>query len=253
MACLRRVALGAAMVLIPLASSMAQSGKVKSGLAGIVVDGDDTPVVYAEVAVIQGKAVTRSDDAGHFRLSGLNAGSSLISVRRLGFEPVFFDIVIPNASIVELRVRMVRSATELIPVEVEAIRDPLTQVGFYDRMASGTGHFISPANLAKLNPRRATDALRNIPNLVIDRRGSRTRVMGGNGRCEYALVVDRIRAGDPGSRVSTTSPDDLVSASDLYAIEIYPRNQGLPGQYLGMSHEDGCGTILIWTKGMIAR
>lgn len=77
--------------------------------------------------------------------------------------------------------------------------------------------------------------------------------MTSNYRCEYALLIDGIQAGEPGSRVRTTSPDDLVSASDLYAIEVYPRNRGIPARYLGMGHEDGCGTILIWTKSMIAR
>jgi hypothetical protein len=34
---------------------------------------------------------------------------------------------------------------------------------------------------------------------------------------------------------------------------VYPRNRGLPAQFLGMTSEDGCGTIVIWTKGMIPR
>jgi hypothetical protein len=45
----------------------------------------------------------------------------------------------------------------------------------------------------------------------------------------------------------------MVSGTDLYAIEVYPRNRGLPAQFLGMTQEDGCGTIVIWTKQLLPR
>jgi hypothetical protein len=133
------------------------------------------------------------------------------------------------------------------------VRTPLQREGFYERMAAGHGLFVTPEMLAAMRPARASDALLSIPNVVVNRRGSRTRITTANQQCEYALVVDRIRVGQPGSRVRTTTPDDAVSATDLYAIEVYPRNRGLPAQFLGMTAEDGCGTIVIWTKGMIPR
>jgi hypothetical protein len=148
-----------------------------------------------------------------------------------------------------------RQTARVIPtVEVNDIREPLRRVGFYERMAAGNGHFISPEYLDKIRPSRASDVLNNIPDLVVDRRGNRSRIMTSNYKCEYGLVVDGVTVGEPGSRVRTTSPDDVVSASDLYAVEVYPRNRGIPAKFLGMSsRDDGCGTVVIWTKGMIAR
>lgn len=67
------------------------------------------------------------------------------------------------------------------------------------------------------------------------------------------LVVDKVRVGSPGSRVRTTSPDDVVSDTDIYAIEVYPRNRGLPAHFLGLAEEDACGTIVVWTKGLLLR
>lgn len=224
-----------------------------SALTGIVVDTLDAPVAFAQVSVVAGNQGSTADEDGRFRVKGLLAQRTLFEVRRIGYNPTYFQIDMPVESTVEVRVRLREMARDLAPVEVSDVRDPLRRVGFYERMAVGHGYFLTPEMIRQMRPARATDAFMNIPNLVVVRRGYRTRVLTANYRCEYALVVDKVLVGEPGSRVRTTSPDDAVSASDLYAVEVYPRNRGLPPQFLGFSHEDGCGTIVIWTKGMIPR
>lgn len=224
-----------------------------SALSGMVVDSIGQPVPFAQVSLVDGDNGAVADQNGRFRLSRLAAGQLLISVRRIGFDPLYFDVSMPDSVTVEVKINMHANAREIAAVSVKDVREPLRRIGFYDRMAAGSGHFIPPDVLERMRPLRATDAFMNIPNLVVDRRGNKSRVMGSNYRCEYAVVIDQVSVGEAGSRIRTTSPDDLVSASDLYAIEVYPRNRGLPAQFVGMSHGDGCGTILIWTKGMIAR
>jgi len=223
-----------------------------SALSGVVVDSLSDPVEFAQVLLENGTDGVTADEDGRFRLDGLSAGRVLIQVRRIGFDPVYFSVTLPEAATVEVRIRMRRNVLELSTIDIRD-GDPLRKLGFYDRMAAGNGHFVSPAMLARMRPLRATDAFTSIPNVMVDRRGNRSRLVSSNLRCEYAIVIDRVPIGRPGSRVRTTSPDDLVSASDLYAIEVYPRNRGLPVQFLGMSDEDGCGTVLIWTKGMLPR
>jgi len=236
-----------------LASAQEAARAENSGLTGLVVDTVGLPVPFAQVAVLGNRAITAADDSGRFQLRNLPSGKLVIQVRRVGFEPVYFDLELPPAMIVAVRVKMVPAASTLNTVEIDDIREPLRRVGFYQRMAAGNGHFVSPEMIESMRPVRATDAFRSIPNLVIDRRGNKNRIMTSNLRCEYAIVIDKISVGEAGSRVRTTSPDDLLTASDLYAIEVYPRNRGLPLQFLGMSAGDGCGTIVIWTKAMIAR
>jgi hypothetical protein len=105
--------------------------------------------------------------------------------------------------------------------------------------------------IAAIRPVRASDPYNVIPNVVMERRESQTRPVGASQRCEYALVVDKVRVVSPGWLVRTTSPDDVISGTDIYAIEAYPRNRGLPPHFL--TEEDGCGTIVVWTKGMLLR
>jgi hypothetical protein len=236
------------------AGNAQQQESLSFGLAGTVVDTLGVPVPFAQVSVFNGDANTVADDDGHFRIERLALKRTRFGVRRIGFEPVFFDVDPPVAAIVEVEVRMRQNVPILTTVEVgDDVRTPLQRAGFYERMAAGHGLFVTPEMIAAMQPARATDALSVIPNVVVHKRGPRTRVTTSSQQCEYALLVDRIRVGQPGSRVRTTSPDEAVSGMDIYAIEVYPGNRGLPAQFLGMTSEDGCGTILIWTKGMLPR
>jgi len=224
-------------------------------LAGTVIDTLGVPVPFAQVVVFDRDEGTVADDDGRFRLDRLRLEKTRFAVRRIGYEPVYFDIDVPVAATVEVQVRMRRNVRILPTVEVrDDVRDPLRREGFYERMAAGHGLFVTPEMIAAIRPARASDALSAIPNVMVHRRGSRTRITGAASmHCEYGLVVDKVRIGQPGSRVRTTTPDDAVSGTDLYAIEVYPRNRGLPVQFLGMTQEDGCGTIVIWTKGLLPR
>jgi hypothetical protein len=227
---------------------------VTSALAGTVVDTTGVPVPYAEVFLVATSAGTYADGDGHFRLANLRAEKTRFGVRRIGYAPVYFDIELPAAAAVSLEVRMRPTVRSLSTVEVhDDVHRLLKEEGFFDRLAAGNGLFVTPEMIAATRPSRATDALMNIPNVVVDRRGQRTRIVASNQRCEYGLIVDKMRVGVPGSRVRTTSPDDLVSGTDIFAIEVYPRNRGAPAQFVGLAGEDGCGTIVVWTKWMLRR
>jgi hypothetical protein len=252
---MRSVLFAAAAFLSASSATHAQLQSAASfALSGVVIDTLGVPVPFAQVAVFDGEPGTVADDDGHFRLDRLPLARTRFAVRRIGYEPVYFDVEAPVAATVEVQVRMRQNVPVLTTVEIRTdIRSPLQKEGFYARMAAGHGLFVTPEMIAAMRPARATDAFAIIPNVVIHRRGSRTRITSANQQCEYGLVVDKIRVGQPGSRVRTTTPDDAVSGMDIYAIEVYPRNRGLPAQFLGMTQEDGCGTIVVWTKGMLPR
>jgi len=250
----RSVFFAAVCLVAPSSARAQQQGAATFALTGTVIDTLGLPVPFAQVVLFDSEQATVADDAGHFRLDHLPLKRTRFAVRRIGYEPVYFDLEVPVAATVEVQIRMRQNVPILTTVEVtDNTRSPLEREGFYARMAAGHGLFVTPEMVAAMRPVRATDALANIPNVVVNRRGAHTRITGASLQCEYALVVDRIRVGQPGSRVRTTTPDDAVSGSDIYAIEVYPRNRGLPAQFLGMTQEDGCGTIVIWTKGMLPR
>jgi len=251
---MRSVLFAAVCLVAPSRARAQPQGAVSFALTGSVIDTLGLPVPFAQVALFDSEQATVADDDGHFLLDRLPLKRTRFAVRRIGYEPVYFDLEVPVAATVEVQIRMRQNVPILTTVEVtDDIRTPLQKEGFYQRMAAGHGLFVTPEMVAAMRPVRATDALANIPNVVVHRRGPHTRITGASQQCEYALVVDKIRVGQPGSRVRTTTPDDAVSGTDIYAIEVYPHNRGLPAQFLGMTQEDGCGTIVIWTKGMLPR
>lgn len=247
----------AAVVLGAPSSVVAQlPAPARFTIAGSVIDTLGKPVPFANVFVFGRDEGTIADDIGLFRLDNLRLEKTRFAVRRIGYDPVYFDVDVPVVATVNLQIRM-RANVRILPTVDVLFKDergPLRNEGFYDRMAAGHGLFVTPEMIAAIRPVRATDAFASIPNVVVHRRGTRTRITSSaNMLCEYGLVVDKIRVGMAGSRVQTTTPDDLVSGTDLYAIEVYPRNRGLPAQFMGMTQEDGCGTIVVWTKGFLPR
>ena len=252
-----RPTLLAAVLLCGPSSALAQlPPAARFALAGTVIDTLGVPVPFANVFVFDRDEGTVANDDGQFRLDNLPLEKTRFAVRRIGYDPVYFDVEVPVAATVNVQIRMRQNVRILPTVDIvnEDIRAPLRREGFYDRLAAGHGLFVTPEMISAIRPVRATDALASIPNVVVHRRGPRTRITSSASmHCEYGLVVDKIRVGQAGSRVRTTSPDDAVSGMDLYAIEVYPRNRGLPAQFMGMTQEDGCGTIVIWTKQLLPR
>src|SRR4026209_1963739 len=120
-----------------------------SALTGLVVDTAGLPVPYAQAFVVETESGTFADDNGHFRLEGLDASKMRIGVRRVGFKPVYFDLDLPVAATVDVRIRMFQAVRILSTVEVtEDIRAPLRKEGFYERLAAGNGHFVTPEMIA---------------------------------------------------------------------------------------------------------
>ena len=115
-----------------------------SGLSGVVVDTTESPVQYAVVTIGDDNVGTTADEDGKFRLSGLNFGRTLFRVRRVGYDPVTFQVTLPDSATVEVRITMRLTPRVIAPVVVNDVREPLKRVGFYERMAAGSGHFITP-------------------------------------------------------------------------------------------------------------
>ena len=138
-------------------------------LSGTVIDTLGLAIPFAQVFVFdQADFGTTADDDGRFRLDRLPLARTRFAVRRIGYDPVYFDVEAPVAAVVEVEIRMRQNVRLLTTVEVkDEVRSPLSREGFYERMAAGHGLFVTPEMIAAIRPVRATDALTSIPNAVI--------------------------------------------------------------------------------------
>ncbi len=211
---------------------------------GTVRDPYGEPIAGARVSLWGEARETRSNGKGEFSLASLPTGTRMLELRAIGYAP--------RLELVDLRALgdvVVDLPLEEFPTTIDTVRvfgasperdDRLA--GFARRQALGQGVFLDPQAVERRQPLSFTDLLRGIVGVEIGVvRGARTALMrspDGASQCEPELVVDGVRM----PRYDT-SLDDLIPATVVRALEVYPRRIQAPAEYQSLS----CGTIVIWT------
>ncbi len=227
-------------------------------LSGTVADPDGNPLNNAQVQLLDGEKAarsTRTDANGRFKLDALAQSSVVIRVRRLGFDPRTMTVQITSHDHVgNVFVKLEPHAAKLERVRIEdddstddapAIR----LMGFYQRERTNSfGHYVDPDAIAKMHAQYPSQALRDIPGILIKPSGRignivRLRECGVPGESPEntgpLVWIDGVRM--PGAEL-----DEAILGADIAAIEVYSSFAGIPAQYFDRSAV--CGTILVWTK-----
>ena len=211
----------------------------------------------------------------------MSARDSLrISVRRIGFNPL--DGWARRAAIGDAyEAAMTPLAAIMDTVRVVERKDtPLARKGFYDRVervkkSAMLGEFITPEELEARHPVQLSDILqgRQYARIATMRLGGLhgeigrpATVVQGRGRCAMNVVVDGQFvsgttqdlgvSGVPTSIRMASAPllgspiislDDIVNASSVMAIEIYPSIANAPAELIPTASHGACGLVVIWT------
>jgi outer membrane cobalamin receptor len=139
-------------------------------------------------------------------------------------------------------------AVKLTPLTLDAPRDRyLESNGFYERMKTGSGHFMTGDQIRKRNAFALADLLRGMRGIKIQRVNSRSEVYFTGANCLPMIILDGVTVRWGGKSVGTIQPlEDLVPISHIDGIEVYRGGSGLPPEFIGPNA--GCGVILIWTR-----
>ena len=223
----------------------------RAALAGVVRDTLGRPLHLATILVVGKDLSAISDDSGRFHIAGIPAGESEFMVMRIGHRSVSFAAtLLPDTTvIVGIRLTPVQVLEEL---EVTARRrTDWTRTGFEERQRIGLGKFVTPDRIERLSPVGAPSTyLRDISG--IDVRcisAGRCSVVPRYARCLW-LWVDGVLYRD-------AQLDDILSATQVYAIEVYSRESSVPMEFQGMlprksgremTQFAGCGALVVWTK-----
>jgi hypothetical protein len=219
---------------------------------GTVRDPYDAPIAGARIRLWGELRETRSNAQGEFVMSGLPTGTRMLELRAIGFAPrrELVDLRSQHDVVVDLPLEEFPTTIDTVRVfgAANAAEDRLT--GFWRRQALGQGVFLDPEAVERRRPLSFSDLLRGISGVEIGQvRGARAALMrspDGVSACEPELVVDGMRMPRYDS-----SLDDLIPASIVRAIEVYPRRVQAPAEYQSLS----CGTVVIWTgaRGWLAK
>ena len=214
-------------------------------LVGQVVSAfDGRAIVGAVVSLLRSGMGAISDSSGNFNIPMTIAGTDTLEVRFLGYESGTVELYLEPDRVT--RVVLLLSPTTVrvaeLNVEIERSDTPALYAGFYRRKNKGIGHFITPEQIARRQPRYTTDMLRSVPGLAVGATiGGRARVTVTRELipCEPVIFID-------GLYVANMPVDDIL-ATDLGAIEVYLGPAQVPAQYANLA-SGSCGAILVWSR-----
>lgn len=217
----------------------------------------DRAVGGATIAALGGDggliAIAIADAGGRFRLA-LEPGRDSLRLRAGGLGYASADTIAPaagGADTIEIDLRL-----EPNPVEVEGVTARARQrsnhnlVGFLDRLENGTGQYLGPQDVARIDPSQPTQLLLFAKGamLVLNRRGDGVLAMRGGRSCVPSIWID-------GGRIPDDSLDPWVPAQWILGVEVYREPQQAPARFRRASPLAGrgprgagrCPIILIWT------
>ncbi|HYW50562.1 MAG TPA: carboxypeptidase regulatory-like domain-containing protein [Gemmatimonadaceae bacterium] len=215
---------------------------------GVLTDSTSGQPVVGAVVAIAGGPATRSDAQGAWRLIGVKAGAQTLSVRAIRYAPRTVAVsVTPTLSPVQLTMTRVQAPLDTVNVVADA-ESERNLAGFRERRRTrGSGTFLAEEDIASRRPTLTSDLFRSVQGgttIERDSLGNRYIAMRSNTfrsqRCLPSIFVDGMSISDP----TTGDIDAIVRPNELFGIEIY-RAANAPVEF---PEQNGCGTILIWTK-----
>lgn len=224
-------------------------------LEGTVRDTFDRPLRGAHVRAGARFAIT--DSLGRFEIDSIAEDPVFIIVRRIGFQPAETEIERqPNVLTIRIGVRLEPSAVQLgtVVVNEQRLSTMLLKDGFYDRMKLASGHFLDEEKL-RGRGHTYTAVLSGIPGLDF-RFGSFGAVIplgpasGGmsSSKCALNVYLDGFYI----PWASEVGLNNLVTPSELLAVEVYLRPSQVPPRFQRAGRLGGagslCGAIVLWTK-----
>ncbi len=218
---------------------------------GIVTDSlTSDPLAGAFVSVVGQDLTVVTGMNGRFELRGIGSGGVIVEVRRPGFRAgmVEFEITVSRAVTVDLGTIVLSPlVVELDPVVVEGseVDQKLSRAGFFHRMGSEHGTFLTTEEIEARNPVNTADLIRRIPGFRVTQGGS---ISGGRGvpslsqgfsSCNIDYYIDGVHA--DGSVVDDVLPNAIA------AMEVYTGSATIPPAFR-ISGNPRCGVVVIWTK-----
>lgn len=241
-------------VLLLLVATLRSEGQRTgdANVRGTVRDSLLTRLPYATITSSSGRRVV-ANDSGVFAFAAPRGVKMDLEVRRLGYRPHRMEFLPLGDTAIE--VVLATTAPRLDAVRTIARQTTgLAMTGFYSRLTdqehgTNSGVFITPEEIERRAPAQVSQLLSAVQGVRLGRgrRDSRLVVYGQRG-CQFATYLD----GVPMNRYASVRGDtlvfidDVVSASDLAAVEVYTRGTKAPSQFQSLN--GSCGVLLLWTK-----
>lgn len=231
-------------------SLVAQSGAVLGSVRVLGVD--STRLSDVVVTLTPSDRSARTDSLGQFRFATLQSGDYLLTARRLGYDAVYKTFHVSGDGNVSLRIAMSPIAQRMATITVSGrkITYPVRLSEPYQRLARGTGHFVTREQIDSLFPLDVGALLLRVPGIKVTSRSvefARCDELGGNNQ-KVQVWVDGQRWTNyslgPGLRIGAWEAIRDIPPSSVQLVEIFSGPSTIPGEYV----DDACAVILIWRE-----
>jgi hypothetical protein len=224
-----------------------------------VLSARDSSLMRDVEAVVDDSLLVRPNVRGELRISDLEQGTHVVTVRSLGFTPVIDTITLSGTASVVHRVYLERLPPLLAEVKIRGrvVRVPLKFVDVLQRASSGWGALFTREDL-KTAP-DAKSLLNRLPGVIAEDHRVAFQAcavsLDPNAAPKVQVYVDGVRvtmvAQYSNSKARGYGGDDeitlilkTVNPSDIEYIEVYRGPAEIPAEFVN----DACAVIAIWTK-----
>jgi hypothetical protein len=250
--------LSVSILALLLVTTSAASQDVRT-VSGTVTDTAGQPLSY--VTIDGGPRYrTLGNAAGEFSLRVPAKETLDIAVRRIGFLPAKLRLEPGGDTTVHVSLEQLAVMLTTQFVRAQQLVRSLEYRGFYARMLEQTrgalvGEFVTPEEIEMRNPQRVTQLLEQRRGIQVRRMGSCQVIslcyrVTGTGGCAATVYLDGQRLNRLSSAAadigSAPAIDELISATGVSAVEVYPRGSSAPPQFQSLAGT--CAIVVIWTK-----
>lgn len=225
----------------------------RATIRGFVRTLDGRPLASAVVRVLGSGSQVRTTPTGAFSIADAGSGTQSIEARAIGYQPYRLPVRLRDSEPTSIILRLAVQRVQLDTVRVVAGKQLAPEVRAIERrMNSGVGTILDAATIRERSTLFVTDAVRGMAGVQV------TRAANGNGQeilmrraagtdgsfCVANIVVDGLRV--PPSASANSGIDDYVNLADIAAMEVYPRPNLAPPEFLTIDNQ--CGVVVVWTR-----
>jgi hypothetical protein len=264
--------------VLPLSGAQGQQRTVR------VVGEDGEPVAFANVT-LAGERPVITNEKGEVAVGIAARPGLKVDVRRLGYEPWYGPVALSDTVMTaQVTLHRISRRMFTVKITDSSHVTSSYLRGFYERMLGrqrgiGSGIYLTPEEVDRRNAGFASALLQGINGVSMRRVASGKSVaMNSSGSCEMSVLVDGQRVcpeggcSDGSSRQPAPRPlpplgramtpqtpssrpptgddhvvviDEVVNASQIAAVEVYPRGASVPPSLPTV--DASCGLVAFWT------
>lgn len=215
---------------------------------GLVTDDDLGRIGQADISILNSPVRLTTSEGGRFRIMDMAPGPYVVTVRKLGFQPVAAIVHVAANDTARLAFSLQRLAVGLDTVRITERSRSWKMEGFERRRKAGIGYYASVDDIARWGGYDLGNFLRQFATIAI-RPNEKTGEMSIesvrargllSGNCAMKVIVDDVP-------MPSGIPLNMLPRTDeISGIEVYAGPATVPAQFAmgGVV----CGAIIFWTK-----